>query len=320
MPISVVVLTYNSARTIDRCLDSLAAQRVRPAEIVVVDDASTDGTVAAVAAFEARSGLSVRLVHNGSHNISRGRNLGLSAAQHRLVAFLDSDAWAASDWLAELERAFAADAGLGVVGGGVRTAHASRFAEAVAVNDDTVRQLATSGELLVGGCNMAVNLAEIGDQRFDERWVHAEDIEFVDRIGSRARWAVAPAAVVWHESRAAPRGYLRQMYRYGMWRVRYATRTGKVRAVDYVPTTVTAAAVVLGALVSPWLLLLVPGMSLAETAFVVAYRRPAIRLWPLMLIGWLVKNAGWGMGVLVALTQHATARSQVPPQPARTAG
>ena len=320
MPISVVVLTFNSARTIDRCLDSLAAQRVAPAEIVVVDDDSADGTLAAVAAFSARSGLPVRLLRNGSHNISRGRNLGLSAAQNRLVAFLDSDAWAAPDWIGELEKAFAAGEGVGVVGGGVDTAHASRFAEAVAVNDATVRQLATSGELLVGGCNMAVDLAAVGGERFDERWVHAEDIEFVDRIESRARWVVAPAARVWHESRAAPRGYLRQMYRYGMWRVRYAARTGKVRAVDYVPTAVMLAAVVLGVVVSPWLLLLVPGMSLAETGFVIAYRRPPVRLWPLMLIGWLVKNTGWGLGVLVALTQQATARSQVPPRLTRTAG
>lgn len=319
MDISVVVLTYNSARTVDRCLDSLAAQRVPPAEIIVVDDDSTDGTLIAVAAFRDRCEVPVRVLRNGSHNISRGRNLGLAVAGTRLVAFLDSDAWAAADWTHELITTFAADAGVGVVGGGIDTAHASRFAEAVAVNDDTVRQLATSGALLVGGCNMALDLTAVGDERFDERWVHAEDIEYVDRVGERCRWAVAPAARVWHESRAAPRGYLRQMYRYGMWRVRYAARTRKVRAVDYVPTVVLLAGVALGAAVSPWLLLAVPGMSVAEAVFVIAYRRPRIGLWHLMLVGWLVKNTGWGLGVLVALTQQVTARSQVPPQLSRTA-
>ena len=81
MQISVVVLTYNSARTIDRCLDSLAAQRTAPAEILIVDDASTDGTLAAVEAFRDRCGTPVRVLRNGSHNISRGRNLGMAAAR-----------------------------------------------------------------------------------------------------------------------------------------------------------------------------------------------------------------------------------------------
>ena len=317
MDLSVVVLTYNSARTIDRCLDSLDAQEHAPAEIVVVDDDSTDGTLAAVEAFRERSAVPVRVLRNGSHNISCGRNLGIAAARSRLVAFIDSDAWAVTGWTRDLVAAFAADPGLAVVGGGIETAHATAFAEAVAVNDATVRQLATSGVLLVGGCNLAVNLDALDGQLFDERWVHAEDIEFIDRV---SRWRVVPAALVWHESRATPRGYLRQMYRYGIWRVRYAAHTRSVRAVDYVPSLVMLAAVLAGVALSPWLLLAVPGLSVAETLFVIGYRRPPPRLWPLMLAGWLVKNTGWGGGVLVALAQQATARSRVPVRQTRTVG
>jgi glycosyltransferase involved in cell wall biosynthesis len=318
MDISVVVLTCDSARTIDRCLDSVAAQRVAPAEIIVVDDDSTDATLAAVEAFRGRCAVPVRVLRNGSRNISRGRNLGLAAAGTRLVAFIDSDAWAAPGWTHELISAFQVNAGVGVVGGGIDAAHASSFAEAVAVNDDTVRQLTTSGCLLVSTCNMALDRTAVGDERFDERWVYAEDHEFVDRIERRSRWVVAPAARVWHESRPTPRGYLRQMYRYGMWRIRYAAHTGKVRAIDHVPTAVLLAGVVLGAAVSPWLLLAVPGMSVAEAVFVIASRRPPARLWPLMVLGWLVKNTGWGLGVLVAITQLLTGRSRVP-RPARVA-
>jgi hypothetical protein len=164
---------------------------------------------------------------------------------------------------------------------------------------------------------MAVNLDALDGELFDERWVHAEDIEFVDRI---SRWQVVPEALVWHESRSTPRGYLRQMYRYGIWRVRYAAHTRTVRAVDYVPTAVMLAAGVAGATLSPWLLLAVPGLSVAETLFVIGFRRPRLRLWPLMLTGWLVKNTGWGVGVLVALSQQATARSRVPVRRTRTAG
>ncbi len=318
MSITVVVLTYNSARTVGACLESLAAQRLPPAEVIVVDDDSTDGTLAAVAGFQA--GFPVRVLRNGSHNISRGRNIGMAAAGSRLVAFLDSDACADPGWTEALVEAFrlgaTASTAVGVVGGGVVAAHASDFARAVAVNDETVRELATSGSLLVSGCNLAVDTGLLRGETFDERWMHAEDIEFVHRVcgnvTARVGWAVAPGAVVHHESRVGPRGYFRQMYRYGLWKVRYTARTGHVRAVDYVPTAVLAGSGILAAVVSPLLLLVFPALSVAETVFVAGYRRPPARLVPLMLGGWLVKNTGWGLGVLVALAQQVVRPGTAP--------
>lgn len=309
MDVTVVVLTYDSAATIDACLRSLAAQTVPPAEIVIVDDDSTDTTLARVADFAAAVVTPVRIVANGSHNISRGRNLGIAAARTPLVAFLDSDACAEPGWTAGLVDAFGAAPDAAVVGGGVVTAHATDFAEAIAVNDGAVRDLAASGALLVSGCNMAVHRDRIGPHRFDERWVHAEDIEYVNRVG---RWAVAPAARVSHESRATARGYFRQMYRYGLWKVRYSIHTRDVRLVDYTPTVAMVAAVLAAVVASPWLLLAYPALSVAETLFVTAYRRPATRLVPLMLVGWLVKNTGWGLGVLVGIVQQAARRSGIP--------
>src|SRR6185503_8309872 len=99
-----------------------------------------------------------------------------------------------------------------------------------ALNDAVVRQLTASGPLLLGGCNMAVDLTRLGGQRFDERWVHAEDIEFLHRVQQRARWVVADQARVRHQSRVGPAAYFRQMYRYGRWKVHYTARTGNLRA------------------------------------------------------------------------------------------
>jgi glycosyltransferase involved in cell wall biosynthesis len=306
--LTVVVLTFDSAGTVAACLESVARQQPPPAEILVVDDDSADDTLTLVAGVAAGIDVPVRVLRNGSHNISRGRNLGLAAARPGVVAFLDSDARAEPGWTAALLAAFA-DPGVAVVGGGVDTDHASAFAAAVAVNDGVVRRLATAGKLLVSGCNMAVHTERVGGAAFDERWVHAEDIEYVDRVG---RWAVAPAARVRHASRSTPRGYARQMYRYGLWKVRYTVHTGDLRLVDYSPAVALLAAGVGAAVVSPWLLLAYPALSVAETAAVTAYRRPPARLVPLMLLGWLVKNTGWGCGVLVALVQQATGRSAVP--------
>src|SRR6266545_3222105 len=66
--VTVVVLTYNSAADVDACFGSLAAARLGGAEVVVVDNASTDGTAAAV-----------RERHPWATVIDSGANLGFAA-------------------------------------------------------------------------------------------------------------------------------------------------------------------------------------------------------------------------------------------------
>jgi glycosyltransferase involved in cell wall biosynthesis len=315
--LTVVVLTYNNARTITACLASVDRQPMSPAEIVVVDDDSTDDTLALVRSFADHSAVPVRVLRNGHRNISRGRNIGIAAAGTPLVAFLDSDAYAEPQWVAELVRAFGRP-DVAIVGGGVLAAHATRFAAAVAVSDGAVRDLAARGTILFSTCNMALHTGRIGGQRFDERWVYAEDVEYVHRVGNAV---IAPAARVSHESRATVRGYLRQMYWYGLWKVRYTVHTREIRLVDYSATAALLLSVA-GLLVSPWLWLAYPIWCAAETAAVVILRRPRPAQVPLIFVGWLVKNTGWGLGVLVALVQETVGRSRVPAadRPARLAG
>lgn len=311
--VSVIIPAYNSGRTIEACLVSLAIQTPPPAEVLLVDDDSTDDTVAKARTVAARTDLPLQVLRNGARNISRGRNLGLAAARGPVVAFVDSDATVEPGWTQALLDTFDADPEVAVVGGEVIIAHASRFAEAVAFNDETVRDLFTRGELRVSGCNMALRNDLLAGERFDPAWVYAEDVEFVDRMKRTHRWGLAPDAVVRHESRRSPRAYLSQMYRYGLWKVRYTATTGNVRLVDYVPSVVMVCSVVAAVVATPWSLLALPAMCLAETVFVALYRRAPRRLWGLMFAAWLVKNTGWGSGVLVAIAQQvagAVARRQ----------
>jgi hypothetical protein len=96
------------------------------------------------------------------------------------------------------------------------------------------------------------------------------------------------------------------MYRYGDWKIRYTLTAGDARTIDFVPTAVGLASVAAGVW-SLWALLALPALCLAETAFVAIYRRPPARLVPLMLAGWTVKNAGWGVGVAVGLARMIVA-------------
>ncbi len=181
-----------------------------------------------------------------------------------------------------------------------------KFAEAVATNDATVRKLFSRGSSLICGGNMAVRLDRLSGQEFDPTWVHAEDIEFISRLPQEREFAYVPEARVRHESRADPRRYLQQMYKYGLWKVRYAVKTRDVRLVDYVPTVVIVGSTILAVVWSPWWIFALAGLSVAETGFVALYSRPSPSLWSRMLEGWLIKNAGWGIGVLVGLAELAT--------------
>jgi glycosyltransferase involved in cell wall biosynthesis len=307
--LSVVVLTFNSGRTVGGCLDSLGAQDPRPTEVLVVDDDSTDDTLVEVAAARARTGLETRVLRNGTRNISTGRNIGLDAARERYVAFLDSDAYAEPGWTAAIIAAFERDPTVAVVGGEVLGAHSSAFAEAVAVNDAAVRELLWKGVVLVSTCNMAVRTDLLQGEKFDATWVYAEDLEFMHRVGRARGWRVEPAARVRHESRPSPRTYLTQMYRYGQWKTRYGMHAGDLAMQDFVPTLVLLGSAALAVTTSPWLLLALPALSAAETCFVAAYRGAPPRLWSRMLAGWLVKNTGWGCGVAHAIAGRALTAS-----------
>lgn len=93
--ISVVIPAYNRERTIARAIAAVLAQTYATIEIVVVDDASVDGTAATV---EALGHSKVRLVrHERNRGAAAARNTGVAEARGAWIAFQDSD----DDWLPE---------------------------------------------------------------------------------------------------------------------------------------------------------------------------------------------------------------------------
>jgi glycosyltransferase involved in cell wall biosynthesis len=87
--VSCTIAVYNGERYVQEAIDSILAQTYRPIEIIVVDDGSTDRTAEVVA----RYGDQVRFLTRATAGPAATRNLGLSAAQGELVAFLDADDW-----------------------------------------------------------------------------------------------------------------------------------------------------------------------------------------------------------------------------------
>src|SRR4051812_3635959 len=88
--VTVVIPARNRAHVLLRALASVKAQAAPPKEVIVVDDASSDGTAEVAEAFGARV-----LKHPTSLGAGQARNSGIVAAETTWVAFLDSD----DEWL-----------------------------------------------------------------------------------------------------------------------------------------------------------------------------------------------------------------------------
>lgn len=109
MNVSVIVVAYNARDLVRACLASIPAD----SELIVVDNASTDGCADMITAEFPRASL-IRNVENVG--FARANNQALRRANGELILLLNSDAELNADCLAALEAAFAAHRELGVAG------------------------------------------------------------------------------------------------------------------------------------------------------------------------------------------------------------
>ena len=85
--VSVIIPAYNRADLIGHTLDSILGQTLAPAEVIVVDDGSTDSTEAVVRNYAPR----VRYLKIENSGECRARNVGVAASSSDWIAFCDSD-------------------------------------------------------------------------------------------------------------------------------------------------------------------------------------------------------------------------------------
>lgn len=108
--VSVIIPTCNRREILGDCLRALAQQDHPSYEVIVIDDASTDGTVEFLRAFAAEHpAFQLRWIRNESHaGANPSRNRGIRASHAPFLAFLDSDCIARPDWLPRLLGGFTA--------------------------------------------------------------------------------------------------------------------------------------------------------------------------------------------------------------------
>ena len=112
--VSIIIPTYNRCADLDRCLSSIKASTYHNYEIIVVDNASTDGTKAMIATKYSDS-VTYILKHENTM-AAGGRNTGIAQAIGEYCLFIDSDNIIDSQMIEHLVAKMQEDASLGLIG------------------------------------------------------------------------------------------------------------------------------------------------------------------------------------------------------------
>ena len=212
--VSVVICSYNGARTIGDCLEGLLHLEYPDFEVIVIDDGSTDSTAAIAVEY------GVRLISTENRGLSHARNLGMEAATGEIVAYLDDDACPDPHWLTYLAATFLSTTHAGVGGPNIAPVVDGPIADCVAnaPGNPTHVLLSDREAEHIPGCNMAFRkacLQAIGG--FDPQFrVAGDDVDVCWLLRQRG-WTLgfSPAAMVWHHRRNSLRAYWKQQTGYG---------------------------------------------------------------------------------------------------------
>lgn len=106
--ISVIIPVYNAEKTLQRCLDSIAAQTYQNFEVLIVDDGSNDASLSICQAYSDKD-TRFKVFYKKNGGVSSARNLALKNVTGGGVTFCDSDDRAEPDWLANFMSLMNAD-------------------------------------------------------------------------------------------------------------------------------------------------------------------------------------------------------------------
>jgi cellulose synthase/poly-beta-1,6-N-acetylglucosamine synthase-like glycosyltransferase len=220
--LSIIIPTFNGASRVGKCLAALVPQTEgRDAEILVVNDGSTDNTADVVAGY---SDFKVRLISQANAGPAAARNRGALEARGSILLFTDDDCVPMPDWLDAMAKPFEDPEVVGVRGV-YRTSQKRLAARFVQIEyEDRYR--------LMRGlrCIDFIDTYSAGFRR--DRFLEmtgydtsfpvacAEDIELSYRMSARGwKMKFAPAAIVYHSHPDTFSRYLQKKYKYAFWRV-----------------------------------------------------------------------------------------------------
>ena len=212
---SVVVCSYNGAKTLDRCLTSLKEINYPSYEVILVDDGSTDNTQEIAASHNW-----VKNVRQENKGLSFARNVGAHASCGDVIVYTDSDCMADPDWLYYLMGTLLSGDYAGVGGPNISPPAENWVQACVSAAPGGPNHVLLTDVVAehIPGCNMAFHrwaFDQVGG--FDPEYRKAgDDVDFCWRLQqSGGVIAFSPAAIVWHYRRFTLQAFRKQQEGYG---------------------------------------------------------------------------------------------------------
>jgi cellulose synthase/poly-beta-1,6-N-acetylglucosamine synthase-like glycosyltransferase/peptidoglycan/xylan/chitin deacetylase (PgdA/CDA1 family) len=220
--VSVLIPAWNEASNIEGTVRSVARSTLRPRQIIVIDDGSTDATAAIVQTLAGTLEEDLLLVRTENGGKARALNVGLARARYGVVATIDGDSIVAQGALALLAAHFN-DPRVGAVGGKVHAAPRKRnllsrfqdFEYTVGQNVDKRAMGALGAIGIVPGAIGAFrknDLLTLGGFSTDTM-VEDQDLTYaLHALGKKVRYE--PQARAYTETPGTTRAFLRQRLRW----------------------------------------------------------------------------------------------------------
>jgi len=191
--LSVIMPVFNAAPYFRAAVQSVLDQTLQEFELIIVDDGSTDGSPAIVASI---TDSRIRFFKRGnSSGPAAARNLGLTEARGRFIAFFDSDDLAAPTMLAELFQFLATNPSFQIVGGWLQPIGEDGIPAGEPLGyRDRSGKLASSmlfSNGLVTSC-MLMERRCVGQERFDPGLTIASDYDLWARLVIKSKAHVLP--------------------------------------------------------------------------------------------------------------------------------
>jgi glycosyltransferase involved in cell wall biosynthesis len=240
---SVIVPVFNSANHLPDLLASLSRQSHPPLEVILVDDGSTDDTVAVAKKLsEQHAGLGVRVLEQNHRGPGAARNLGAERAEGEVLLFTDSDCLPCETWVEKMLEPFSKDPQvIGVQGAYLtqQTAPMARFGQIEI--EDRYRRMKKSSFIDFIGTYAAGYRKQVffENGKFDDRFPIAsgEDADLSFRLASKGlKMVFQPEAVVFHRHPDTLFRYLKVKFWRAYWRnLLYRRHSSRIFKDSYTP-------------------------------------------------------------------------------------
>ena len=219
--IAVIIPVKNEEEKIERCLEAVFAQSLKPHEVIVVDGHSTDRTVERAREFP------VKVVYEDYGAVGGARQVGIENAEGEFVAFTDADCIPERDWLEGLVKEF--DEGIVGVGGGIKNKGEGLWKKSIAFALDSFLGSADSVQdrvfeekrfvKSISGCNSMYrrsDLIKIGG--FNVKFSMNEETELNKRLMKFGKLLYAPNTIVLHNQDRDLNDFIKRIYLFGYGR------------------------------------------------------------------------------------------------------